>query len=99
VDGFDYAAASHQLEPGDVLCLVTDGITEAARADGELYGRPRLEALLTGLEAGRTAGEIGDAIRHDVAAFTADAEASDDMAVLVLRCLGPNPRPSGERAG
>jgi adenylate cyclase len=99
VDGFDYGAASHPLEPGDVLCLITDGITEAARADGELYGRPRLEALLTGLDAGQTAGEIGDAIRHDVAAFTGDAEASDDMAVLVLRYLGPNPLPSGERVG
>jgi CHASE2 domain-containing sensor protein len=99
VDGFDYAAASHRLEPGDALCLITDGITEAARADGELYGRSRLEALLTGLDAGKTAGEIGDAIRHDVAAFTGDAEASDDMAVLVLRYLGPNRLPSGERAG
>ncbi len=99
VDGFDYGAASHRLEPGDVLCLITDGITEAARADGELYGRPRLEALLTGLDAGKTAGEIGDAIRHDVAAFTGDAEASDDVAVLVLRYLGPTPLPSGERAG
>ena len=98
VDGFDYSAASQQLEPGDVLCLITDGITEAARADGELYGRPRLEALLTGLDAERTAGEIGDAIRHDVAAFTGDAEASDDMAVLVLRYLGPTPLPPGERA-
>ncbi len=101
VDGFDYAAASQPLEPGDVLCLITDGITEAARADGELYGRSRLEALLTGLHVGQTAGEIGDAIRHDVAAFTGDAEASDDMAVLVLRYLGPPvpPLPSGERAG
>ena len=101
VDGFDYAAASQQLEPGDVLCLITDGITEAARADGELYGRSRLEALLTGLHVGQTAGQIGDAIRHDVAAFTGDAEASDDMAVLVLRYLGPPvpPLPSGERAG
>jgi hypothetical protein len=34
-----------------------------------------------------------------VAAFTGDAEASDDMAVLVLRYLGPNRLPSGERAG
>ena len=101
VDGFDYAAASHPLEPGDALCLITDGITEAARADGELYGRSRLEALLAGLDVGKTAGEIGDAIRHDVAAFTGDAEASDDMAVLVLRYLGPPvpSLPSGERAG
>ncbi len=99
VDGFDYTAATRQLEAGDTLCLITDGITEAARADGELYGRPRLEALLGGQGAAATAADIGEAIRRDVAAFAGDAEASDDMAVLILRFTGPNPLPSGERAG
>ena len=88
-DGFPYDAATRQLEPGDTLCLITDGITEAARADGELYGRPRLEGLLGGLGAAVTAADIGEAIRRDVAAFTGDAEASDDMAILILRFTGP----------
>jgi len=87
VDGFAYAAAGRQLEPGDTLVLITDGITEAGRADGLLYGRPRLEALLRELTAA-SAAEIGEAIRRDVAAFTGAAEASDDMAVLVLRFVG-----------
>ena len=99
VDGFAYTAAARQLEPGDTLCLITDGITEAARGDGELYGRLRLEALLSGLGAAASASDIGEAIRRDVAAFTGDAEPSDDMAVLVLRFTGPNPLTSGERAG
>ncbi len=99
VDGFDYTAGACQLAPGDTLCLITDGISEAARADGELYGRPRLEALLGGLGAAATAADVGEAIRRDVAAFTGDAEPSDDMAVLILRFTGPNPLPSGERAG
>jgi CHASE2 domain-containing sensor protein/serine phosphatase RsbU (regulator of sigma subunit) len=88
-DGFPYDAATRQLEPGDTLCLITDGITEAAAPDGTLYGRPRLEALLGGLAPAASAGEIGEAIRRDVAAFTGDAEASDDMAMLVLRYTGP----------
>ena len=99
VDGFEYVAAARRLEPGDTLCLITDGITEAARADGELYGRARLEALLGGLGDAGSAAEIGEAVRRDVVAFTGDAEASDDMAILVLRFTGPNPLPSGERAG
>jgi len=88
VDGFEYAAAARRLEPGDTLCLITDGITEAARADGELYGRARLEALLGGLGDAGSVAEIGEAVRRDVAAFTGDAEASDDMAILVLRFTG-----------
>ena len=99
VDGFEYVAAVRRLEPGDTLCLITDGITEAARADGELYGRARLEAILGGLGDAGSAAEIGEAVRRDVAAFTGDAEASDDMAILVLRFTGPNPLPSWERAG
>ena len=31
VDGFAYAPGARQLGPGDTLCLITDGITEAAR--------------------------------------------------------------------
>jgi len=88
VDGFEYAAAARRLEPGDTLCLITDGITEAARADGELYGRERLEALLGGLGDAGSAAEIGEAVRRDVAAFTGGAEASDDMAIMVLRFTG-----------
>ena len=46
--------------PGDTLCLITDGITEAAGPDGQLYGRERLEALLGRLgrrgERGRGGG-------------------------------------------
>ncbi len=30
VDGFPYVPATRRLEPGDTLCLITDGITEAA---------------------------------------------------------------------
>jgi adenylate cyclase len=87
VDGFPYTAATLRLEPGDILCLITDGITEAAGRDGTRYGRHRLEAVLGGLAAARAA-EVGEAIRQDVAAFTGGADPSDDMAVLVLRFVG-----------
>ncbi len=63
-------------------------MTEAAAPDGTLYGRPRLEALLSGLDPAASPAEIGEAVRRDVAAFAGDAEASDDMAILVLRYTG-----------
>lgn len=87
-DGFPYDPATRRLEPGDTLCLITDGITEAAAPDGTLYGRPRLEALLSGLGTAASVAEIGEAVRRDVSAFTGAAEASDDMAILVLRYTG-----------
>ncbi len=91
VDGFPYAVASRTLAPGDTLCLVTDGVTEAANAAGELYGRRRLEALLRRLGDAPDAAAIGEAVRRDVAGFGAGVDAADDMAILVLRWRGPAP--------
>ena len=101
VDGFPYVPATRRLEPGDTLCLITDGVTEATAPDGQLYGRARLEALLGRLDEAASAAEMGESIRRDVTAFTGGTDPADDMAVLVLRYTGPTapPLPSGERAG
>ena len=91
VDCFPYTASSLRLESGDTLCLVTDGVTEAAAAGGALYGRERLEALLAKTGAGTTSADVGDAIRQEVAQFTEGVEPSDDLAILVVRWKGPGP--------
>jgi sigma-B regulation protein RsbU (phosphoserine phosphatase) len=41
-----YSTAVHPLEPGDRLVLYTDGLLEAANAEGEEFGADRLHALL-----------------------------------------------------
>ena len=69
--------------------MVTDGITEAANSAGELYGSVRLRKALAGLGAGPTAEAITRHVRQDVATFVAGAEASDDLAILVLHWIGP----------
>jgi hypothetical protein len=56
---------------------------------GELYGRARLEDLLGRLAAAATVAEIGEAIRADVSRFTAGAEPSDDLTILIIRWNGP----------
>ena len=91
LDDFPYEASRRRLEPGDTLCVVTDGVTEAARAGGELYSRKRLETLLASLGEAKSAREVGEALRDDVARFTNGAERSDDLAILVLRWVGPGP--------
>ena len=89
VDCFPYAASSQRLEPGDTLCLVTDGVTEAVSPGAALYGRNRLEALLMQVGRAASASEVGDAIRREVERFTDGVEPSDDMAILVVRWQGP----------
>ena len=63
-------------------------MTEATNATGELYGRARLEALLARVPPEADPEEVGEAIRRDVSAFAAGAEAADDLALLILRWNG-----------
>lgn len=89
VDDFAYEMAQRPLAVGDVLCLITDGVTEATNAAGALYGRARLEGLLAATPAGVGARALATAIREDVARFVAGAEPADDLAIMVLRWKGP----------
>ena len=43
IPGAQFSSAKHQLNPGDQLVVVTDGVTEAEDAGGEFFGFERLE--------------------------------------------------------
>jgi serine phosphatase RsbU (regulator of sigma subunit)/CHASE2 domain-containing sensor protein len=87
---FDYLGGSTRLLRGELLCLMTDGVTEAQTPDGQLYGNERLQQRLLELQR-RSAGarEVVESLRADVAAFAAGAEAADDLTILALRWAGP----------
>jgi serine phosphatase RsbU (regulator of sigma subunit)/CHASE2 domain-containing sensor protein len=88
IDDFPYAAERHRLAPGDLLCLLTDGVVEAMNRAGEFYGRARLEAVLRAAGKEATAEGVCEAIRADVARFTEGAEPADDLAILTVRWNG-----------
>ncbi|HET6652240.1 MAG TPA: SpoIIE family protein phosphatase [Nocardioides sp.] len=72
-----------RLEPGDVLTLFTDGVTEARR-NGELYGDARLRASVERSDASAVA--VVEAILDDVDAFQRGS-LRDDVALVSLRVL------------
>lgn len=86
LDDFPYPVTRVQLSPGDILYLITDGITEAMNANGELYGNERLAAVLSG--AGSKAQEVIDALHASVNTFIGDAQPSDDLTILAVRFNG-----------
>jgi len=91
VDDHAYRGATLQLQPGEALCIVTDGVPEARDAAGTMFGSARLDALLGGLAgSARSARGIVDAVCQGVASFVAGAEAYDDLTVLVVRWRGPD---------
>jgi serine phosphatase RsbU (regulator of sigma subunit) len=89
VDGFDYSSGERRMRPGELLCLVTDGVIDAQSREGERYGSRRLEALLARQGPESSAQQLVDTICADLQAFAAGAEPADDLTVLVLRWNGP----------
>jgi serine phosphatase RsbU (regulator of sigma subunit) len=78
------------LLPGELLCLMTDGVVEAQTPDGRLYGNDRLQQRLQELmRRGASARDVVDSLRADVGDFAAGAEAADDLTILALRWNGP----------
>lgn len=72
------------LEPGDVLVLYTDGLTEAPNAEGKEFSGARLADALRSAQGG-TAKEINDSILAAVQKFTGAAELRDDYTLLTVK--------------
>jgi adenylate cyclase len=89
VEDFPYVTERRQLQPGDVLCMTTDGITEAMTESGALMGREKTEAVLAAMPADASAAAITDGLQAAVAEFVAGAEPSDDLTILTVRWYGP----------
>jgi serine phosphatase RsbU (regulator of sigma subunit) len=95
VDDFAYRGARAQLKDGELVCIVTDGVTEACSPENALYGSARIAALLqAGAFAGDPARTVVDALVADVTRFASGAAQADDLTVLALRWNGPATRAS-----
>jgi sigma-B regulation protein RsbU (phosphoserine phosphatase) len=81
-----YKESTAQMEPGDILVLFSDGVTEAANPKDDDFGEERLAEVVASLRD-RPAVEIVEAIESAVADFTEGAPAADDITVVVARKL------------
>jgi len=74
-----------RLEPGDLLALYSDGITEASSADdGEEFGTGRLVRLLSRHRA-EPVETILDAVFEAVASFSGTSQPADDQTVVLVK--------------
>lgn len=83
-EGANFRSQTHQLDPGDMVVLATDGVTEAFDPDRMPYGWGRLEAMLDARPL-QTPAQLVETLEADVAAFVRGAPPSDDLTVLALR--------------
>lgn len=79
-----YEASVVAVQPGDVVCLYSDGVTEAASPIGEHFGEDRLAEALRGHAAEHPRDVVG-AVQEAVRRWRGEAEISDDVTLVVLR--------------
>jgi sigma-B regulation protein RsbU (phosphoserine phosphatase) len=72
-----------ELAAGELLCLFSDGIPEAAR-ENEFYGEERLQGLIVA-RMKEPLEVIAEQVLADVRAFYGGAQVSDDITLLLLR--------------
>jgi sigma-B regulation protein RsbU (phosphoserine phosphatase) len=84
IEGLEFEAASTLMQPGDLLLLYTDGLTEAMNPNGELFGRERL-GQLAGQASTVPARELLQILRRGMESFIEDRSLGDDVTIVVCR--------------
>ena len=83
VPDVDYRIAQAQLDPGDILLLYTDGVTEARTPTGEFFTEKRLASLLS--EPQSSASGLLNRIEEVLDGWVAGGIASDDITMMAVR--------------
>jgi serine phosphatase RsbU (regulator of sigma subunit) len=81
--GMGYEENEMVLEGGEEVLFYSDGLVEAHDPQGEMFGFPRLRALVA--EHGR-GGSLGDSLMEELYSFVGENwEQEDDITILALR--------------
>lgn len=80
-----YQESAARMEPGDLLVLFSDGVTEATPPDRDLeFGEERLAAIVH-RNADQPASAIVAAINRELAEWTQGAPPADDVTLVLAR--------------
>lgn len=83
---FPYMTQRLKLEAGDILLLITDGVSEAENPHQARYGTVRTIECFAGERTVDAAGACAR-LHSDVKQFTAGAPPSDDLTIVAIRFL------------
>lgn len=72
-----------RLDPGDLLLLYTDGLTDAQNNQGDFIDRQYLHRLVKS-QYGHSAGQVQEAILEEIRQFSGSAAQFDDITMIVV---------------
>jgi serine phosphatase RsbU (regulator of sigma subunit) len=82
-----YDDARNRLDPGDVLVVFSDGVTDAMNPQGEEFGEARLAEVVTEHRA-ESSVSILDAVNGAIGEWAAGTPLPDDLTLLIARRTG-----------
>jgi serine phosphatase RsbU (regulator of sigma subunit) len=80
----DYREGWVEIEPGDVMVVYSDGVTESLDEEGEEFGEARLIEIVQ-KNRGRSAAGLRDRIDEALTKFVGRASAVDDLTIVILK--------------
>jgi serine phosphatase RsbU (regulator of sigma subunit) len=83
-DSGTYERSEFRMDPGELLVLFTDGVTEAQNEQGEMYEEDRLLRFVQSNNTNSLDGLLAD-LTSDVLHFTGKQQMDDDFTVVLLR--------------
>jgi serine phosphatase RsbU (regulator of sigma subunit)/CHASE2 domain-containing sensor protein len=88
MERYEFPSGQRKLVPGEWVCVVTDGATEAMNLAREFFGVERLRTSLSWMPEEVEPAELIKRLRDDVQRFAGEAEPADDITLLALRWEG-----------
>ncbi|HEU4395342.1 MAG TPA: SpoIIE family protein phosphatase, partial [Planctomycetota bacterium] len=89
MEGLEFVTFEKRLAPGEIVIVVTDGITEAFGPGAKLFEEERMLEALSHLPVGSGSAAAVAALNAAVKEFVAGEPPSDDIAVVAFRVRPP----------
>ena len=80
----EYLEATVQFNPGDVLIIYSDGVTESVNENDDEFGEARLIEVMQKNRT-RTAAGIRDRIDEALTRFVGKAKSVDDLTMVIVK--------------
>lgn len=84
MDFAEYDTGHAQLNPGDVLFIYSDGVSEANNINEDEFGMDRLQNVIR-TNVGRSASGIRDKVEAALSEFTGTAAPNDDITLVIVK--------------
>ena len=82
MDAYPFEVVSRQLEPGETVVLITDGVDEAMNPNGDLYTKERVIEFVK--NSSPDAEELGRTLLSDVRKHAAGRAQNDDITIMAF---------------